>query len=72
MSPTACADRSVPDFASEAMNLPRKEVITMTYDKPELWILGNAASVITSNKPLNIGVDGHEAYTPTPAYELDE
>ncbi|HEY2468237.1 MAG TPA: hypothetical protein VGI45_10440 [Terracidiphilus sp.] len=44
----------------------------MSYDKPEIWVLGEAASVITSNKPMNTGFDAGETYTPTPAYELDE
>jgi len=44
----------------------------MTYNKPEIRVLGEAASVIMSRKPMNSGIDGSHTYTNTPAYELDE
>jgi hypothetical protein len=45
----------------------------MNYSKPELWVLGEAGTLILSKKPLNVSIDANgDEYTANPAYELDE
>ena len=44
----------------------------MNYKKPEIWLLGEAESLIMSRKPHGIGLDTPNDYTNNPAYELDE
>jgi len=41
----------------------------MTYNKPEIRVLGDAVSVIQNNKPFSTG---EAVYNTDPAYELDE
>jgi len=48
----------------------RKEVTTMTYNKPEVEVLGKAGQVIQSPK-INPGKDSPDNLQ-TAAYELDE
>jgi hypothetical protein len=44
----------------------------MTYEKPEVRLLGEAGTVIMSDKPGRMANDGPEEWTNHPAYELDE
>ncbi len=59
-------------FASKVVKITgRKEVKIMTYNKPEIAVVGEATNVICASK-VNFGsIDGLYV-TPSPAYELDE
>jgi hypothetical protein len=44
----------------------------MTYNKPEVRLLGEAGEVIRSEKPETPGTDTASGYTLDPGYQLDE
>jgi hypothetical protein len=50
----------------------RKEVITVTYSKPEVAVLGEAARAIQFMGKGQVYLDGLETHDNAPAYDLDE